>query len=371
MTFPSFIRVALILGLLGLAASAGAERIKDLAGIDGIRNNQLVGYGLVVGLAGTGDQTIQAPFTVQSLQNMLIQLGITVPQGTQLQLNNVAAVMVTADLPPFARRGQAIDVTVSSIANAKSLRGGTLVMTPLKGADGKVYAVAQGNLVVGGFDAEGADGSRITTNIPSVGRVPGGATVERDRALAFTPNGALTLTLHVPNFTTALHMADKINETFGPDTAMPVDAGAVEVKIPKTAPSPVAFVSALHSLPVQPGAAPARVVVSARTGTVIIGQDVRITPAAVSHGSLVVKISEQLSVSQPNGFSEGETVVVPQSTVEVEERGAGSMFTLDPGVSLDSLVEAVNRVGAAPSDLVAILQALKQAGALRAELVVI
>ncbi len=371
MTLPSFIRVALTLGLLSLGASAGAERIKDLAGIDGIRNNQLVGYGLVVGLAGTGDQTIQAPFTVQSLQNMLIQLGITVPQGTQLQLNNVAAVMVTADLPPFARRGQAIDITVSSIANAKSLRGGTLVMTPLKGADGKVYAVAQGNLVVGGFDAEGADGSRITTNIPSVGRVPGGATVERDRALAFTPNGALTLTLHQPNFTTALHMADKINETFGPDTAVPVDAGAVEVKIPETAPSPVAFVSALHSLPVQPGAAPARVVISARTGTVIIGQDVRITPAAVSHGSLVVKISEQLSVSQPKGFSEGETVVVPQSTVEVEERGAGSMFTLDPGVSLDSLVEAVNRVGAAPSDLVAILQALKQAGALRAELVVI
>jgi flagellar P-ring protein precursor FlgI len=356
-----------------LLASQGAlaERIKDLAGIDGIRNNQLVGYGLVVGLAGTGDQTIQAPFTVQSLQNMLIQLGITVPQGVQLQLNNVAAVMVTADLPPFARRGQTVDITVSSIANAKSLRGGTLVMTPLKGVDGKVYALAQGNLVVGGFDAEGADGSRITANIPSVGRVPGGATVERDRALAFTPDGALTLTLHQPDFTTSLRMADAINGAFGSGTAEPVDAGAVAVKIPETAPSPVAFVSALHSLAVQPGSAPARVVVSARTGTVIIGQDVRITPAAVAHGSLVVSISEQLSVSQPNAFGQGETVVIPQSTVEVTEEGAGSMFTLDTGVSLDSLVEAVNRVGAAPSDLVAILQALKQAGALRAELVVI
>lgn len=360
------------LTLVGLAPGwAAADRIKDLAGIDGIRNNQLVGYGLVVGLAGTGDQTIQAPFTVQSLQNMLIQLGITVPQGVQLQLNNVAAVMVTSDLPPFARRGQALDVTVSSIANAKSLRGGTLVMTPLKGADGKVYALAQGNLVVGGFDAEGADGSRITANIPSVGRVPGGATVERDRALAFTPDGALTLTLHQADFTTALHMADAINGAFGADTAVPVDAGAVSVRIPESAPSPVAFVSALHNLTFVPGVAPARVVVSARTGTVIIGQNVRITPAAVAHGSLVVKISEQLSVSQPGPFGQGETVVVPQSTVEVEEGGAGSMFTLDPGVSLDSLVEAVNRVGAAPSDLVAILQALKQAGALRAELVVI
>ena len=367
----SHFRIFLLLLSLGGSLEASADLIKDLAGIDGIRNNQLVGYGLVVGLAGTGDQTIQAPFTVQSLQNMLIQLGITVPQGAQLQLNNVAAVMVTADLPPFARRGQALDITVSSIANAKSLRGGTLVMTPLKGADGKVYAVAQGNLVVGGFDAEGADGSRITANIPSVGRIPAGATVERDRVLAFTPEGALTLTLHQPNFTTALHMADRINATFGPGTANPIDAGAVEVLIPESSPSPVAFVSALHSLTVQPGAAPARVVVSARTGTVIIGQDVRITPAAVSHGSLVVKISEQLVVSQPAGFSQGETIVVPQSTVEVEEQGAGSMFMLDPGVSLASLVEAVNQVGAAPSDLVAILQALKQAGALRAELVVI
>jgi flagellar P-ring protein precursor FlgI len=362
---------ALLLALALLPCGAQADRIKDLAGIDGVRQNQLVGYGLVVGLAGTGDQTIQAPFTTQSLQNMLIQLGITVPQGVQLQLNNVAAVMVTAELPPFARRGQAIDVTVSSIANAKSLRGGTLVMTPLKGADGQVYAMAQGNLVVGGFDAEGADGSRITANIPSVGRVPGGATVEREGRPELAEDGTVTLTLHQADFTTSMRMAQVVNETLGSGTARALDAGAVRVRMPEDLDDPVTFVSALQALEVKPGEAPARVVVSARTGTVIIGQEVRISPAAVAHGSLVVSIREDFGVSQPQPFSDGETVVAPRSEIEVSEGGAGSMFKLDTGVTLDSLVEAVNRVGAAPSDLVAILQALKRAGALRAELVVI
>ncbi|MEE4361543.1 MAG: flagellar basal body P-ring protein FlgI [Pseudomonadales bacterium] len=362
---------ALLLVLAMIPAGVRAERIKDLAGIDGVRTNQLVGYGLVIGLAGTGDQTIQAPFTVQSLQNMLIQLGITVPQGVQLQLNNVAAVMVTAELPPFSRRGQNIDVTVSSIANAKSLRGGTLVMTPLKGADGSVYALAQGNLVVGGFDAEGADGSRITANIPSVGRIPAGATVERAGRPTFGEDGVVTLTLNQADFTTSMRMTQVINDTLGAGTARALDAGAVQVRMPEGLDDKVAFVSALHALEVTPGEAPARVIVSARTGTVIIGQQVRISPAAVSHGSLVVSIREDFGVSQPQPFSEGETVVVPRSEIQVSEGGAGSMFKFDTGVTLDSLVEAVNRVGAAPSDLVAILQALHQAGALHAELVVI
>lgn len=351
-------------------APARAERIKDIASIDGVRANQLVGYGLVVGLDGTGDRTTQAPFTGQSLENMLAQLGVTVPPDVRIQVNNVAAVMVTADLPAFARPGQGIDVTVSSVANASSLRGGTLVMTPLKGADGSVYAVAQGNLIVGGLDAEGDDGSRITVNVPSVGRIPGGATVEREVQSGFGQSGPVTLNLHQADFTTATRMTEAINEAMGSDTAQPLDAGAVRVQVPGESSDRIPFISALETLEVEPGEAPARVIVSARTGTVIIGRQVRITPAAVSHGSLVVRITERPEVSQPNAFSEGETREVPRSGIEVSQ-GDDSMFRFDPGVTLESLVESVNRVGAAPGDLVAILQALKRAGALRAELVVI
>lgn len=353
-----------------LAATASAERIKDLAGIAGVRTNQLVGYGLVVGLNGTGDQTSQAPFTVQSLKNMLAQFGITVPPNVNPQLRNVAAVAVHADLPPFAKPGQAIDVTVSSIANAKSLRGGSLLMTPLRGADGQVYAVAQGNLVVGGFGAAGEDGSSVTVNVPSVGRVPNGATVERMVATGFAEEAAVLLNLHTADFTTATRMAQTINNMLGPETAMPLDATSVRVRAPQMPGQRISFVSVLENLEMEPGEAPARVIINSRTGTVVIGSHVRVMPAAVSHGSLIVTISEAPFPSQPAPFGQGETVIVPDSEVEIHEEES-RMFLFEPGISLDEIVRAVNRVGAAPGDLVAILEALKQAGALRAELVVI
>jgi len=354
------------------AEQAMADRVKDLASVAGVRNNQLVGYGLVVGLNGTGDQTTQTPFTVQSIINMLTQFGITIPPGVSLQLKNVAAVTVHADLPPFAKPGQTIDVTVSSIGNAKSLRGGSLIMAPLRGADGNVYAVAQGNLVVGGFGASGDDGSRIIVNIPSAGRIPNGATVEREVPSDFLERGAVVLNLHVPDFTTSKNLAEQINMTMGPGTAESVDAVSVRVRAPADSSQRTAFVSALQSLEVVPGEVQARVIVNSRTGTVVIGDNVRVTPAAVSHGALVVTISEAPWVSQPIApFSNsGETVVVPDSEVNIDEEEA-SMFLFEPGTSLDEIVRAVNRVGAAPGDLVAILEALKQAGALRAELIVI
>lgn len=361
--------ITLCLLLIG-AGAAQAERVKDLASVAGVRSNQLVGYGLVVGLDGTGDQTTQAPFTTQSLENMLQQLGINLPPGSNPQLKNVAAVMVTADLPPFVKPGQTIDITVSSIANAKSLRGGTLVLTPLKGADGQVYAVAQGNLVVSGFGAEGADGSSISVNVKSAGRIPNGATVERAVPSAFSRGDSLVLNLHQPDFTTAHRLVDAINETMGPGTAQALDGASVQVLAPRDSSQRVSYVSLLENLELQPGDAPARVIVNSRTGTVVIGSNVRVMPAAISHGSLTVTISESLGVSQPGPLAGGETAVVPQSQVEITEEDS-RMFLFQPGVTLDEIVRAVNQVGAAPGDLAAILEALKQAGALRAELVVI
>jgi len=354
------------------AQSALAERVKDLANVAGVRNNQLAGYGLVVGLNGTGDQTTQTPFTVQSIVNMLTQFGVTIPPGVSLQLKNVAAVTVQAELPPFAKPGQTIDVTVASIGNAKSLRGGSLIMAPLRGADGNVYAIAQGNLIVGGFGASGADGSRVTVNIPSAGRIPNGATVERTVPSDFLTNEAVVLNLHTPDFTTSNRLAEQINATMGEGTAQSIDAVSVAVRAPAAISQRTAFVSALENLEVEPGEVSAKVIVNSRTGTVVIGDNVRVTPAAVSHGSLVVTISEQPFASQPVApFSDaGETVVLPDSEVEITQDG-GSMFLFESGTSLDEIVQAVNRVGAAPGDLVAILEALKQAGALRAELVVI
>lgn len=354
------------------AAAAQAERIKDIAAIAGVRNNQLVGYGLVVGLDGTGDQTTQTPFTVQSLKNMLTQFGITVPPNVNPQLKNVAAVAIHADLPPFAKPGQAIDVTISSIGNAKSLRGGSLLMTPLKGADGNIYAVAQGNLVVGGFGASGADGSSVTVNIPSAGRIPGGATVERTVPNDFHQRQEIVLNLHMPDFTTSNRLAKIVNESLGEGTALSIDAASVRIRAPQDASQKTAYLAYIENLEVQPGDAAARVIINSRTGTVVIGATVRVSPAAVSHGSLVVTISERPAVSQPVApFSNaGETVVVSDSQVDVSEEGS-KMFLFDPGTDLDDIVQAVNQVGAAPGDLVAILEALKQAGALRAELVVI
>ncbi|MDJ0793399.1 MAG: flagellar basal body P-ring protein FlgI [Woeseiaceae bacterium] len=351
---------------------AMAERVKDLASVAGVRDNQLAGYGIVVGLNGTGDQTTQTPFTVQSIVNMLVQFGVTIPPGTSMQLKNVAAVTVHAELPPFAKPGQNIDVTVSSIGNAKSLRGGSLLMAPLRGADGNVYAIAQGNLVVGGFGASGNDGSSVTVNIPSAGRIPNGATVERAVANDFLTRENIVLNLHAPDFTTSKRLAEQINVTMGPGTAASVDAVSVAVRAPQDPGMRTAFVAALEELEVEPGEVQARVIVNSRTGTVVIGSNVRVSPAAVSHGSLVVTISERPFASQPVApFSDaGETVVLPDSNVTIEQE-EGSMFLFEPGTSLNEIVQAVNQVGAAPGDLVAILEALKQAGALRAELVVI
>jgi flagellar P-ring protein precursor FlgI len=348
-----------------------ADKIRDLAQVGGVRTNQLIGYGLVVGLDGSGDQTTQAPFTTQSLENMLVQFGITVPANVRPQLKNAAAVTITAQLPPFAKPGQTIDVTVASIGNAKSIRGGELLMTPLRGADGNVYAMAQGSVVVGGISAQGKSGSSVQVNISASGRVPNGATVERSVASSFAnSNGDLMLNLNTPDFTTATRIAEAVNRTYGAGTANAVDGGSVAVRGPADAAQRVAWLGAIQALDVNPGDAPARVVVNSRTGTVVIGSDVRVTPAAVAHGAIQVTISEQPSVSQPEAFSKGQTVVVPNSSVQVSEDG-GHMFKFGPGTNLDTIVRAVNQVGASPSDLISILQALKQAGALHAELVVI
>ncbi len=367
-------RLVLVLLLAGtfLADQAYADRVKDLASVAGVRSNQLVGYGLVVGLDGTGDQTTQAPFTVQGVVNMLTQFGVTVPTGVRMQLKNVAAVTIHAELPSFAKPGQKIDITVASIGNAKSLRGGSLLMAPMRGADGEVYALAQGNLVVGGFGASGNDGSSITVNIPSAGRIPNGATVEREVPNDFLTRESIVLNLNVPDFTTSHRLAEQINQTMGAGTAQSLDAVSVAVRAPKDSSQRTAFVSALESLEVEPGEAQARVIVNSRTGTVVIGANVRVMPAAVSHGSLVVTISERPFVSQPQAAfgGTGETVALADSSVSIDQQEA-RMFLFESGTSLDEIVRAVNRVGAAPGDLVAILEALKQAGALRAELVVI
>lgn len=357
--------------LFSFVPGAHAERIKDLTSIEGVRTNQLIGYGLVVGLDGTGDQTTQTAFTVQSLKSMLAKLGVTIPPNVNPQLKNVAAVMVQANLPAFSKPGQTIDVTVSSLGNAKSLRGGSLLMTPLKGADGKTYALAQGNLVVSGFGANGADGSKVTVNIPSAGRIPNGATVERSVPSPFATQDRLVMNLNTPDFTTATRVTNRINEVLGEGVATTLDGASISVRAPKDTTEKVAFVSMVENLLINPAAAPARVIINSRTGTVVIGNEVRLERAAVAHGNLTVTVSESLNVSQPPPFARrGDTVVTPESQVSVEEE-KNSMFLLEAGATLKDLVSAVNRVGVAPGDLVAILEALEQAGALRAELVVI
>lgn len=362
-------RTCIILAvLLALpSAPACAERIKDLAQVAGVRGNPLIGYGLVVGLDGSGDRTSQTPFTVQSLKTMLDQLGVTLPPGVNPQLKNVAAVAIQAELPAFAKPGQTIDVTVSSIGNAGSLRGGALLMAPLRGADGQIYAVAQGVLVVGGFGASGKDGSKISVNVPNGGSIPNGAIVERAVAGA-TPGGNVTLNLHESDFTTAARMVGAIDRAFGSGHAHALDGVTIEVTPP--AGDRIAFLSQLETLEVDPGTASAKVIINARTGTVVMGGQVMVLPAAVSHGSLTVSITESAHVSQPAPFGGGDTVTVPQSSVEVKQDGS-RMFLFAGGTSLESIVRAVNAVGAAPGDIVAILEALKRAGALRAELEVI
>lgn len=356
---------------LGVEPVWADQRIKDIATVDGVRSNQLIGYGLVVGLDGSGDQTTQTPFTVQSVKSMLASLGVSLPTNVNPQLKNVAAVMVHADLPAFAKKGKTFDITVSSLGNAKSLRGGSLLMTPLKGIDGKLYALAQGNLIVSGFGADGADGSSVTVNVPSAGRIPNGGTVEREVVSPFNSDPLVIMNLNRPDFTTAERLAACINEALGSETAQPLDAASVSIQAPTDAAEKVAFVSMIENLRLQPGAAPARVIINSRTGTVVIGSDVRVARAAVAHGNLTVTISESFGVSQPGAFSRrGDTVVTPNSEVGIEEENS-RMFLLDAGISLQDLVNSVNKVGVAPGDLVAILEALKQVGALNAQLIVI
>jgi len=356
--------------LLFICVPARADRIKDIATVAGVRSNQLVGYGLVVGLDGTGDQTTQAPFTIQSIENMLQRFGVTVPPNTNPQLKNVAAVTVTADLPPFAKPGQMLDITVGTIGNASSLRGGNLIMTPLRGADGQIYAIAQGNVVVSGFGVNGKDGSRISLNVPSSGRIPNGASVEREVPVHFANDPHLTLNLNTPDFTTAAHVAAAINKLLGADTAEALDAVSIRVSAPVDANQRISYLATLEAVEVEPGEAPARVIINSRTGTVVISSHVRVMAAAVAHGSLSVTITERSDVSQPGPFSQGQTVVTPRSNIDVQQADA-RMFVFQAGVNLDEIVRAVNQVGAAPGDLVAILEALREAGALRAELIVI
>lgn len=364
--------VSLCLVLLSAAwtSPAAADRIKDLVTLGGVRSNQLVGYGLVVGLDRTGDRTTQTPFTTQSLRSFLAGLGVVIPPGTRLQVENVAAVSVHAELPPFGRVGQVIDVTVSSIGNAKSLRGGSLLMTPLRGIDNEVYAVAQGNVVVGGLGVEGG-GSSVTVNVPSAGRIPGGAIVERAAPDGLTDHAWIALHLRAPDFTTARRIVSVIDATFGAGTAAARDAASVRIRAPASRNDRVSFLSVVENLEIEPGEAPAKVIVNSRTGTVVVSRNVRVSPVAVTHGSLSVTVSADPLVSQPAPLSRrGRTVVVPRSEIAVEEE-QNPMFLFNAGVALEDIVEAVNRVGASPSDLVAILEAIKAAGALRAQLVVI
>lgn len=359
-----------LLLIFSLSTPLWAERVKDLASVAGVRENQLLGYGLVVGLDGTGDSTSQTAFTEQSLRSMLAQYGVTIPPGVKIQPKNVAAVTVHATLPPFTKPGQRIDITASSLGNAKSLRGGSLLMTPLRGADGQVYAIAQGNLIVGGLGVSGGDGSRIAINVPSVGRIPNGATVERIVPTAFNNTDEVILNLHSPDFTTAKRLEESINKKLGTTEAQALDAVSIKVRAPKTSSQRVAFVSFLETIELEPADAAAKVIVNSRTGTVVIGSHVSVMPAAVTHGSLTVTITEDVTVTQPNALSLGQTTITPKTDITVEEE-SNRMFKLDRGVTLNEIVRAVNQVGAAPGDLVAILEALKQAGALRAQLVVI
>ncbi|HEV7914509.1 MAG TPA: flagellar basal body P-ring protein FlgI [Albitalea sp.] len=367
-----------MIALAGLAASAAiwwpanaeAARIKELASVQGVRSNPLVGYGLVVGLDGTGDQTTSTPFTAQSLNAMLQQMGVTVPPGTNMQLKNVAAVMVTAQLPPFAQPGQSIDINVSSLGNAKSLRGGTLIATPLKGADGQIYALAQGNLIVGGAGAS-AGGSKVQINHLSAGRVPEGATVERSVPTPLNHGDSLQLDLNASDFNTAREVVRAINGRMGENTAWAVDGRVVRVRMPPEAGSRVGFMADIENLNIELASPAAKVVINARTGSVVMNQAVTLAACAVAHGNLSVTISSTPQVSQPSPLSTGGRTVVSEKTDITISQQAGSLIQMPAGTRLADVVKALNSLGATPQDLLAILQAMKSAGALNAELEVI
>ncbi len=359
----------LMTAVMMLALPAQAERLKDLSSIQGVRQNQLLGNGLVVGLDGSGDQTSQTPFTVQSVVAMLQQMGVSLPQGVTLQLKNVAAVMVTASLPPFAQPGQLLDITVSSMGNAKSLRGGTLLMTPLKGADGQIYAMAQGSLLVGGVGAA-APGASVQVNHLCVGRISSGATVERAVGGVLGQADSIILELNDSDFVTASRAVEAINLRFGSGTAAARDGRVIRVRAPADSDERVAFLGTLQSLDVTPAQMSAKVILNARTGSVVMNQSVMLDSCAVSHGNLSVVINTELQVSQPAGRSGGVTVVVPSTQIDIK-KDPGQVVLLKAGTSLAEVVKALNAIGATPQDLLAILQAMKAAGSLRAELEII
>ena len=363
-----------VAGLLG-AVPAQAERLKEVASIQGVRTNQLIGYGLMVGLDGTGDQTTQAPFTAQSMKSMLQQLGVQLPPGVTPQLKNSAAVVVTAQLPAFAQPGQLIDVTVSSVGNAKSLRGGTLLLTPLRGVDGEIYAVAQGNVVVGGAGAS-AGGSKVQINHLSAGRIPNGASVERVVPNQTLQGESIRVELNRTDFSDVQRVTEAINRrirmTAGGDgrLAVPMDARVVEVPLPRDPARRVGFLAALESMDVALSDAPAKVIVNARTGSVVMNQSVVLAPSAVAHGNLSVTVSSTPVVSQPGAFSGGQTVAGQVSDITVRQEG-GAVMMLPKAAQLKDLVRALNTLGATPQDLIAILQALQAAGSLKAEIEII
>ena len=363
---------ALLLTLLAAfafaATPAHAERIKDLGTFQGVRPNQLTGYGIVVGLAGTGDDSLD--YSTQGMKGVVSRFGLTLPQGVNPALKNAAAVLVTADLPAFSKPGQRLDVTVSALGKAKSLRGGTLIMTPLRGADNEIYAMAQGNLAVGGLGVSGADGSQVSVNIPSAGRIPSGATVERAVATGFDTAPTLTFNLAEADLTTALRVADGINRTFGDNRASAVDAVSVTIAAAPGAEQRIMMMGMIENIEIAPADAPAKVIVNARTGTVVINGAVKIHPAAVAHGKLTVSVNEAPRVVQPAPFSQGQTAIEPSSSISIDEQKK-PMVNFKGGASLADIVKAVNAIGASPADMVAILEALKQAGAMKAELVVL
>lgn len=362
------ITALLAIALMLMTPFAQAERIKDISNIQGVRANQLIGYGLVVGLDGTGDMTTQTPFTVQSIISMMNQLGITIPPGTSLQLKNVAAVMVTSSLPAFAQPGQTLDVTVSSMGNAKSLRGGTLLMTPLKGADGQIYAMGQGNLVVGGVGAA-ANGSQTQINHLSVGRISEGATVERALPNTLLHQDIVKLELKESDFSTANNVVEAINKKFGPMTAQAESGRVIQVRPPESM-SRVSFLANLETINVALAATPAKIILNARTGSVVMNKAVTLDSCAVSHGNLSVVINTSPVISQPGPFSNGQTVSTAVSEININKE-PGKVLKLNNGANLSDVVKALNAIGTTPQDLLAILQAMKAAGALNAELEVI
>lgn len=364
----SFLVFIWLLAALLVMDSARAERIKDIASIAGVRSNQLVGYGIVVGLDGSGDQTTQTPFTVQSMINMLSAMGVNLPPGQSLQLKNVAAVMVTASLPPFARSGQQIDITVSSIGNAKSLKGGTLILTPLKGADGQIYAMAQGNVVVVGAGASGA-GSKVTVNQLSVGRIASGATVEREVPMPLGQGEFVNLELNSTDFGTAQRMVAAINRVM-PGTATAADGRQIRLRAPASADERVSFIGRIENIEVIPARMAAKVIINSRTGSVVMNQAVLLENCAVAHGNLSVSVSTENAVSQPGALSGGQTAGVANAQIEIKQEG-GALINVKAGANLAEIVKALNTLGANPQDLTAILQAMKSAGALRAELEII